>query len=244
MRRLASGRLVALSPLAPGPGPGSGLGLALGLALGLLLAPRLGAEVPTLAEGDRLFRQGKLEEAIAAYAAAYREHPDDPLLAYNLGTAAHDLGRLPEALLWYRRAELGMPGDPWLEDNLTLARSQMNAPAPAAAGAAAALAAQATGLETAGALVSWVALALLLSGRVRLGWVLALAIAGAASFAAGGLAHAFGPRPAVVLAACAGGGGLPAGSEVWATRRGRDWAPVGALPGVSCPPGTVVPVEP
>ncbi|HVT60762.1 MAG TPA: tetratricopeptide repeat protein [Thermoanaerobaculia bacterium] len=158
-----------------------------------------------LTSGNRLFRAGDLEEALRVYAAGFRLERGghlEGLLAYNLGTTAHQLGRLPEAVLWYRRAALALgDGDPWLRDNLTLARQAVGAQEPAAEPGL--WVRQRRRLRVAGALLAWAALPmLLLPARLRLWLALPVALLAAAAFAAGTALIDRGPRPAVLLAAC------------------------------------------
>ncbi len=47
--------------------------------------------------GNRLFRDGRYEEAVQAYRAALEDGTDTPVLHYNLGTALLRLGRYDEA---------------------------------------------------------------------------------------------------------------------------------------------------
>lgn len=143
------------------------LGLALSLAAALATAMPAAGAGPELAEGNRRYRGGDLEGALALYASGYDPAHPDPLLAYNLGATAHRLGRLPEALLWYRRAEAHAPlallpggGDPWLADNLALARRELGAPRVFPQGWAL-LAARRDVLLLAGCLLAWAAVLVL-----------------------------------------------------------------------------------
>ena len=104
-RLLLSGGLVALAFLG-----------------GIRAASTQTVPIDSLREGNRLFREGRLEEAREAYAAGYLPDQPHPVLAYNLATTAHRLGQLPEAILWYRRSAAVNPGDPWLQENLAGAR--------------------------------------------------------------------------------------------------------------------------
>jgi tetratricopeptide (TPR) repeat protein len=202
-----------------------------------------------LAEGNRLFEKDEIEGALAAYSRGHTGAGSavDGVLAYNAGTCALRLGRLPEALLWYRRAERETPGDPWLRDNLALTRRALGDPRegnpawklwlenrrfPAAAGVA----------------LAWVALGLLIAApRAPRALLAALALLACAAFAAGTLLDRCGPRAAVLLAACpaAGGGGLPAGSEVWVRAAGDGgWRVLADGRGLRCPAAAVGLVEP
>jgi len=73
--------------------------------------------------GNRLYEEGKYQEAAEAYAAAARYGIEDVRLEYNLGNAAFRLGRLGEAVLHYERAYRLDPTDPDVVSNLDLARS-------------------------------------------------------------------------------------------------------------------------
>lgn len=54
--------------------------------------------------GNRLFREGRFEEALAAYSEALEDGRDDPGLRYNLGTTLLRLGRYAEAERQFARA--------------------------------------------------------------------------------------------------------------------------------------------
>lgn len=229
------------------------LGLALlGLALALATVTIDGdgdgdggeaAVAAALAEGNRLFRAGRLEQAVAAYRGGWsgggRTGAAEALLAYNLAATLHALDRLPEAVLWYRRAGTG---DPWCEENLALARAELGAAGFPPGGVAGRLAVHADALAAAGAGLAWLAAALFAFGSRPPRW-LAPALAAAALVVWGtvlGVRYAA-PAPAVLLAPCVGPGGeLPAGSEVWAsaTDDGR-WTVAGAADGLLCPADTV-----
>jgi hypothetical protein len=244
--------------------PALGLALAAAGAWPALRPPGgdAGAEAASRAAlelGNRLVRDGDLDGALAAYAAGWRAGhggDSDGLLAYNLGTTAHRAGRLPEALLWYRRSAALRPRDPWLADNLALVRAELAAPRQAPPGALARLAASRGRLAAAATAAAWLALALLalrprLEGRrgvatpvARWGWA-PVAAAALALWCAGPLAAVGAPRPAVLLADCAGASGMvPAGAEVWVRRDGgRGWALAGPE-GPACPASAVAPIGP
>ncbi len=194
--------------------------------LALLVASALAAAEPTgsraaLRRGNRLYRQGDLAGAAAAYRAAADQ--GDPLLAYNLATTLHHLGDLPEAVLWYRRAATGLGPDPWLEQNLARARADLASAGARRLGPPRLLAPilRRPWLPAAlGAGCAWAALLVLLFASAGSGrrwrrprrWAGGLLACGLALWA-GELALArLGPRPAVLLGAC---GELPAGSEAW-----------------------------
>lgn len=226
------------------------------LCLTLTFVGWMGAALPVgaldpetaLAEGNRRFESDEVEMALAAYARGYAGGGSraDGLLAYNAGTCALHLGRLPEALLWYRRAQAAGLDDPWLRDNLAMTRRALGErpEAPLSPGG---WLARRRWLAAAGVALAWVALALLIPGRrLPRGLLPLLALLGCAAFAAGMLPGRFGPRAAVLLAACpARGQGLPVGSEVWVRpAEGGGWRIVGAGGGPRCPAEAVGVVAP
>lgn len=221
--------------------------LVLLLLLGLAApAPRPDAAA-ALREGNRRFHAGDLEGAMAAYAAGY--DGSDPLLAYNLGTAAHHLERLPEALLWYRRALAARADHPWLRENLDLVRKQLRAAGgqPETAAAWSFWMERRQELLWSGILLAWAALPAVLlprSARTRRAAVAAVAVAASLPFAAGLLLSRNGPRPAVLLEDCGGPERrLPAGSEVHVVPGGgQGWRVPGS--GLACPAEAVGLVEP
>lgn len=201
------------------------------VAVLLLAAPAARADPPeavetALREGNRLFRAGRLEAAMEAYRAGWEADGESPVLAYNLGTTAHHLGRLPEAVLWYRRAERLSGGRPdrWLAENLERARRSLDAsrlppPAPWRW-----LMPPTTLLLSIAALAAWLCLGLVVM-RPRLGGRAARVAVVAGLLAAVALAatvasRLLAPEPAVLIAECVGTEDrLPMGSEVWVRRR-------------------------
>lgn len=196
-----------------------------------------------LEEGNRKFRTGRLEEALATYRSGWNPRRPDPVLAYNLGTTAHHLGRLPEAVLWYRRAAELSHQDRWLLDNLERARDHLGAPRTPPPDLVTRLAHLPGLLWGLVALTGCGALALLLSRQPKLERTADLLTAATAALLLTALLL---PRlaatPAVVLEPCSE---LPAGSEVWvrpAPDGGFEVRADGET--VPCPPGTVEPVAP
>jgi tetratricopeptide (TPR) repeat protein len=230
------------------------LGLALSLAALLGAAPRdpfavvdTSQPAAALEEGNRLFREGDLEEAMVAYAAGHgRENSDlDPLLAYNLGAAAHHLGRLPEALLWYRRAEAGGSEDPWLRDNLELVRRDLGVPPEGVSSTWGFWVEKSRWISLAGVALAWGTLGLLLfRRRPRLRLAAPAALLSCAVFAAGLLLELRGPRAAVLLEGCPPGeAGLTPGTEVWVLADGEGWRILGDGRRLRCPASAVGIVE-
>ena len=186
-----------------------------------------------LAAGNRLVRDGRLEEALNVYAAGYAgTGSPDPVLSYNLGAVAHHLDRLPEALLWYRRAEIGVRGtDPELRadlsDNLELAHRSLESlgvPPGEPPASWRLWIEHREHLPLVGVVLSWCALPLLaLRPGIRGKVLMPLAVLSGLAFAAAFQPRLLlaGPRPAVLLQPCpTTDAGLPAGSEVWVTPDG------------------------
>jgi tetratricopeptide (TPR) repeat protein len=74
--------------------------LALLLATSSVLAE--GGEAARLnEEGNRLYREGRFEDALARYAAGLASEPDSRALHYNMGNALYRLGRVDEAIREY-----------------------------------------------------------------------------------------------------------------------------------------------
>lgn len=83
-----------------------------GLAALALLALFATAE-RAIAGADEAYRQGNYDTAAQYYQKKLRKSPDDPVLLYNYGTAAHRLGRYDQAIDAFTRA---LPeGDPLLQ---------------------------------------------------------------------------------------------------------------------------------
>ncbi|RMH20168.1 MAG: hypothetical protein D6696_08760 [Acidobacteria bacterium] len=213
---------------------------------GLRAGGEAGDPVAALNEGNRLFRDGRLEEAAAAYEAGWDPASPHPTLAYNLGTTLHHLDRLPEAILWYRRAGDAAP-DPWLEENLWLARRTLGSQVLPAGGVEGLISRHRQALRLAAAAVAWLVLGLLVALPRTPAWVLVLLAALAASLYAGaGLAERFGARPAVLLADCSTpAGDLPAGTEAWVRPlAGERYRIVARSADAVCPAPAVALIEP
>lgn len=203
-----------------------GLVSVVALALATLAAIGQGPEtdpVAALNEGNRLFRNGQLEEAVEAYRSGYSPRAPHPTLVYNLGTTLHRLDRLPEAILWYRRA--GDSADPWLQENLWLARRSLGSQTLPAGGFLGRLSGHTWWLELAAVVLGWLALLALLA-LPRLPWwsLLSVALLSTALYVSALALDRWGPAPAVLLQDCTTpAGDLPAGTEVWVQRAGDAW---------------------
>jgi hypothetical protein len=199
-----------------------------------------------LAQGNRLFERDEVEAALKVYARGYTGGGSaaDGALAYNAGTCALRLGRLPEALLWYRRAEIDAAGDPWLQDNLSLVRRSLD-DSPEQNTLWQMGLGRRRWLAVAGVILAWVTLGLLvLAPRLPHGLLRTLALLACVAFTGGILLDRFGPRAAVLLAACPPAGGLPVGSEVWVRAEGDGWRVVSPGRSPRCPASAVGLVEP
>ena len=187
-------------------------------------------QISALREGNRLFREGRVEEAHEAYLRGYDADLPHSILFYNLGTTAHHLGRLPEAILWYRRAETLSPRDPWLRDNLEIARDTLGLRPYSAPGFSGEIVRNARALYYLAALLAWAgALLWLLRGRHPPLVPLVLLGSGLLVYAGTLLASRSAPAAAVLIEDCTStAGDLPAGSEVWVVRFGTEAIEVAA----------------
>ncbi len=178
-------------------------------------------QVGSLREGNRLYREGRLEEARDAYLTGYSPESPHPVLAYNLATTAHHLGSVPEAILWYRRAAATNPGDPWMQENLASARAALGLQPYPAPGLSGLVSRHQTLLLYAGALFAWAGLLLWIARQRRSAAVAFILLGiGVVIFSATLATSRSAPRAAVVLEDCsADEGDLPAGSEIWVTER-------------------------
>jgi len=82
--------------------------LLLALSALVLLAPApcrawLNPTRDRIAEGNRLFKQGKFDDAIGKYGEALVDNPDSPLLNFNMGDANYKAGKYAEAMASYSR---------------------------------------------------------------------------------------------------------------------------------------------
>lgn len=187
-----------------------------------------------LAEGNRHFRDGRLEDALASFRQGYLPSNPHPTLVYNLATTLHHLDRLPEAILWYRRAAESR--DPWLEENLWLARRSLGSQVFPPGGLLGHLSRHGETLRWLAVACAWTGLLFLVFARFGSWPVVACAALSALLYlGALGIEH-WGPRPAVLLSDCSSPmGDLPAGTEAWVRPApGGGWQISGAV-GVVCP---------
>lgn len=215
------------------------IGLAL-VAANASDAPLIEAQ-QALDEGNRLFRNGQIEEAIEAYRAGYAAHDPHPTLLYNLGTALHHIDRLPEAILWYRRAQVD---DPWRDENLWLARRALGSQTLPPGSFLGHLRSHLSWLKAAGIVLAWLVL-LIFIVRPRLpAWCLWVAVVlSLSSYALAAVTASFGPQEVVLLEDCLSDQGeLPAGTEAWARRQADGAWAISGTSGVSCAPDAVAAV--
>lgn len=219
------------------------------LLLGLTLtapATAQSEQVSALREGNRLFREGRLEEAYAAYQGGHDDSEPHAVLSYNLGTAAHHLDRLPEAILWYRRAAEENPGDPWLQENLEMARAALGLRPYPEPGLLGAVSRHSVLLYYLAAVIAWIGTALWIARpRSSLTAPLVLMAVGLTIYGLVLAADRLAPVPVVLTVDCsAPTGDLPAGSETWVVRRSETEVEVAAgsltLP---CPADTVAAIR-
>ena len=81
--------------------------------------------VTAFQQANQLLREGKLEEAIAAYQSAIRQNPDSYLAYHNLGETLEKLGRWQEAVDAYQRAVELKPEAAWSHLGLSQALQQV-----------------------------------------------------------------------------------------------------------------------
>jgi len=93
------------------------------LALGLLLIAGALAQTPEqlFLEGNALYQQGKLDEALERYQAILDRGFVSGELFYNIGNVHYRSGRIARAILFYERARRRMPQDEDLQHNLQMA---------------------------------------------------------------------------------------------------------------------------
>lgn len=203
-----------------------GLLAVLGLALATFAAIGQSSQtdpVTALTDGNRLFRNGQLQEAVEAYEKGYSTTSPHPTLVYNLGTTLHHLDRLPEAILWYRRG--GESQDPWLQENLWLARRSLGSQSLPPAGFLGQLTEHSWLVKVAAIGLGWLALVVFIfAPRLPLWSLLSVATLAFALYGGALGLERWGPAPAVLLQDCSTpAGDLPAGTEVWVHKAGDAW---------------------
>jgi len=72
-------------------------------------------------EGNRLYREGRYEQALQAYKSILESGLESGFVYYNIGNCHYKLNRIGPAILYYERAARWMPNDPDLRANLALA---------------------------------------------------------------------------------------------------------------------------
>lgn len=77
---------------------------------------------------NRLYQQGKSDEAITAYQRLLEHGVVAPALYFNLGNAYFKSGQLGRAIAAYRMAQQLSPRDPDIRANLQFARNQVQPP--------------------------------------------------------------------------------------------------------------------
>jgi pentatricopeptide repeat protein len=93
----------------------------------VLTIPIFSAETPThFEQANRLYEQGKVDEAISLYNSMIKAGHNSPGVYFNLGNAYFKHGQLGYALLNYRRAQKLAPRDPDLQANLRFARDRVS----------------------------------------------------------------------------------------------------------------------
>jgi tetratricopeptide (TPR) repeat protein len=203
-------------------------------------------QISALREGNRLFRDGRVEEAHEAYLRGYDPEVPHGVLFYNLGTTAQHLGQLPEAILWYRRAESLSPRDPWLQENLQNARDTLGLHPYEAPGFAGDIARNLRPLLYLAALLAWAgALTWLVRSRRPLRVPLMLLASGILIYAGALTVARAAPMAAVLIEDCASADGdLPAGSEVWVVAQSADSTEIAAGElTMQCPSDVIAPLQ-
>ncbi|MCS7337702.1 MAG: tetratricopeptide repeat protein [Verrucomicrobiae bacterium] len=84
--------------------------------------------VASFESANRLYEQGKFDDAIAAYEKLLNAGVVSPAVYFNLGNAYFKSGRLGRAIAAYRAAHTLAPRDPDIRANLRFARDQVSPP--------------------------------------------------------------------------------------------------------------------
>ncbi len=214
------------------------VGISLAFATGAGDGPAVDSQT-ALNEGNRHFRDGRLDQAVTAYEAGYSAKSPHPTLLYNLGTTLHHLDRLPEAILWYRRAAAS--DDPWLAENLWLARRSLGSQILPAGGSVGWLGRHTGALRLVAIAIAWLILLLVLSSPKMPGWALiTVSLLTVTLYGSAAAIDRWGPRPAVILSDCfTSAGDLPAGTEAWVSRGADGRWTISGSENVVCPAETI-----
>lgn len=78
-------------------------------------------EVEQFEETNKIYREGKFQEAIAGYRGLSEKYPDKAVFFYNLGNSFHRKGDLGSAILAYERAKALDPRESDIRYNLNYA---------------------------------------------------------------------------------------------------------------------------
>src|SRR5204862_1754388 len=100
------------------------------VTFGLLLLLALGAAAQNPAllfdQANKLYEQGKYQEAASAYQKLLQTEPGSAALYFNLGNAWFKAGQSGRAIAAYRQAERLAPRDPNLRFNLNFVRKKVS----------------------------------------------------------------------------------------------------------------------
>src|SRR6185369_14959299 len=77
-------------------------------------------------QSNRLYEEGKYNEAIAGYESLLKSGKASTAILFNLGNAYFKSGQLGRAIYNFRRAEAVAPRDPDIQANLRFARDRIN----------------------------------------------------------------------------------------------------------------------
>jgi len=77
---------------------------------------------------NKLYYEGKFDEAAAGYRNILQTGEAAPTIYFNLGNALFKSGHLGEAMAAYRRAEKSAPRDPDIRANIQFTRNQVQGP--------------------------------------------------------------------------------------------------------------------
>jgi tetratricopeptide (TPR) repeat protein len=98
------------------------------LAFLLIGALAASAQKPDFEAANKLYYEGKFNEAAGAYEKLLQATPRSAVLYFNLGNAFFKAGQVGRAVAAYRRAEKLAPRDPDVRANLQFAHNQVQGP--------------------------------------------------------------------------------------------------------------------